>query len=713
MNGRPQVGPEERPRSWPSGALGVAVVALLAAGCGTGERMLVPVARLADPPGAGARAPLATIDRDTRPVLRGWPAVRIFDAPEIPLPPDGRLPLQIPLPPALRGQAALVLEAWVQGNPRLDPYRLAFGGPVAVEAASGDASVRLELEVDPRRAWRARGRAQTVSAFVLARSPPPGVVAVDAPPAEIPAGAVLELALGVLEPAWEQGPVAFRVLACPEPGRCEPLFAETIDPRGPEGGRWRERRIDLAAHVGRRLGLRFEAEPQGPGPSLPLFANPTILRPVERRAGDLDLVLLSIDTLRADHLPSYGYARETAPFVASLAARGSLLERAVASAPSTTPSHMTLFTSLEPSVRGLLGNESLATLPPAVVTLAERLRAAGFATAAVTEGGGLALSLGFERGFDAWIENPVPVPHRPGLQAPVSFDAGRDWLLAHRDRRTFLFLHTYEVHGPYRAPDAYGALFPTTPPGLEPDPRLRPHQRPVLYDREIRFVDDELRRLFGALEAEGRLERTLVALTSDHGEEFLEDGWIGHGATLPEEVLHVPLLLLGPGVARGRRVGAPVGLVDLAPTLLELLAAKPLPGAMGRSFAAQLRGSGEGDAGPRPLFSETWFEAGFGAEGPKPVAQPSYSVRIGSRKLVRLRDGAGYRYAYYDLAKDPDERHDLYPADPAAAADLRELLDAYPERAARRREALLAGSAKETALDPQRETQLRALGYVE
>jgi arylsulfatase A-like enzyme len=463
-----------------------------------------------------------------------------------------------------------------------------------------------------------------------------------------------------------------------------------------------------------RLGLRFEAEPLGGGWSLPLVANPTILRPVPRRADDLDLLLVSIDTLRADHLPSYGYPRETAPFVASLAARGTLFEHAVASAPSTTPSHMTLLTSLEPSVHGLLGNDSLAVLPAGATTLAESLRAEGFATAAVTEGGGLALHLGFERGFDAWIENPMPIPHRPGRQSPVSFDAGREWLRAHGDRRSFLFLHTYEVHGPYQAPDAYAALFPTTPPGLEPDPRLRPHQRPVLYDREIRFVDDELRRLFAALAAEGRLERTLVALTSDHGEEFLEHGWIGHGARLPEEVLRVPLLLLGPRVARGRRVEAPVGLVDLAPTLLECLRAKPLPGAMGQSFASLLRESGDGASVPaRPLFAEAWFEAGFGAEGPKPVEQPSYAVRVGSRKLVRLREGPGFRYAYYDLSNDPGERRDRYAADPAAAADLRALLDAYPERVARQREALLDDRAPEGALDPERESQLRALGYVE
>jgi arylsulfatase A-like enzyme len=375
---------------------------------------------------------------------------------------------------------------------------------------------------------------------------------------------------------------------------------------------------------------------------------------------------------------------------------------------------MSLFTSLQPSVHGLLGNTALAALPSELTTLAELLRDAGFATAAVTEGGGVALHLGFERGFGVFIENPVPIPHRPGLQAPVSFDLGRSWLKAQRDRRSFLFLHSYEVHGPYRAPDAYAGFFAQTPPGLEPHPGLRPHQRPVHYDREIRFVDDELRRLIGALEAEGRLERTLLVLTSDHGEEFLEHGWIGHGATLPEEVLRVPLLVLGPGIPAGRRISQPVGLVDLAPTLLELLGAPPLPAAMGRSFASLLQGSPTpGDSDARPLFSETWFEAGFGAEGPKPVQQPSYAVRLGSRKLVRLRAGEGFRYAYFDLASDPAEQRDLYAADPDAAADLRALLDAYPERVVRLREALLPERTSDGTLDPERESQLRALGYLQ
>ena len=678
------------------------------------EPTRVPVLRLARVAEPGlAESPLATIDRDTRPVLRDWPAVRIFDARDLPVPPDGRLDLRIPVPADLRARSPLVLEAFVQGNPRLDAFRREFAGAVPILGSGDAAALELALRIDPRRAWRARGAAATASAFVTAQ-PLPVDAPIEVANVEVPSGAVLDLALGILEAAWGQGPVAFRVLACPSPDACEPVFSETVDPAAADRGRWRTRRIPLAAQEGRRVQLRFEARATDSAWSLPLWGDPTLLREEPRRAEDLDLLLVSIDTLRADHLPSWGYPRDTAPFLASLAARGTLFEHAIAAAPSTTPSHMSLFTALQPSVHGLLGNAALAALPRGLATLAEVLRDAGFATAAVTEGGGLALQLGFERGFDSFVENPVPIPHRPGVQAPVSFDLGRNWLLAQRDRRSFLFLHTYEVHGPYRAPDAYAGLFAQTPPGLEPQPGLRPHQRPVHYDREIRFVDDELRRLLGALEARGRLERTLLVLTSDHGEEFLEHGWIGHGATLPEEVLRVPLLVLGPGIPAGRRISQPVGLVDLAPTLLDLLGAPPLPAAMGRSFAPLLRGAqAEGGSDPRPIFSETWFEAGFGAEGPKPVQQPSYAVRKGSRKLVRLRSGEGFRYAYYDLAADPAERRDLYSADPEAAADLRALLDAYPQRIARTREELGLERAPGGVLDPERESQLRALGYLD
>ena len=694
-------------------ALGLGL-GLLAAGCGQGERMTVAVAHLAaEGAPAGAAAPLAAIERDTRPVLHAWPQLRIHDARDVPLPPDGRLRLRIPVPPALRGRPTLVLEAFARGNPRLDSYRREFAGEVAIEGSGDAAALPLELRIDPRRAWRAHGASPTVSVFVVARARPEALVETRIAPVEIPPGGVLDLSLGIEEAAWGQAPVAFRALACSEAGECEPILQETLDPRGPEAGRWRSRRIDLAARAGERVALRFETVAGAGGWSLPLWSTPALCVPRERGPADLDLVLVSIDTLRADHLPSYGYARETAPFVAELAARGTLFEQAFAAAPSTSPSHMTMFTSQEPSVHGLLGNEALAVLPRGVPTLAERLRAEGLANGAATEGGAVTAGVGFERGFDSFQENPMPVPHRPGLQAPVTFADALAWLRAQRDRRSFLFVHTYEVHGPYRAPDAYARLFEGDAPGLAGDPRLRPHQRPVLYDREIRFADDELRRFFAALEAEGRLAHTLVVVTSDHGEEFLEHGYLGHGATLPDEVLRVPLLLVGPGIPAGRRVGTPVGHLDLLPTLLELLGAPPLPGARGASYAALARGGAEDPArSPRPLFAETWFRAGFGARGPQPVEPPSYAVRVGARKLVRVRDGSGFRDAYYDLARDPGEHHDLAAEDPAAAAELRALLDAHLERSAALRADVVDG-ASERPLHPEREDELRALGYLE
>jgi len=697
--------------------LGTGVLAALAAlGCGARETLLVPSARLADELWRGrGRPPLATIEHDTRPVLASHPALRLYDERALALPPGGALELRIPVPAALANHPALLVEAFAQGDPRREPYRRELARSAPVQRAEGGAFVELALRIDPARAHRARGSPPRIALYVEARAPA-GAQAFDAPELALPEDGLLEVAFGVLEAAWHAGPVAFRVLACAAAGACDELHAETLDPSAPERGRWRTRQIGLGAHAGRRARLRFEAEPLGAGGSLPAFADPTLLRREPRGPRDLDLLLVSLDTLRADHLPAYGYPRETAPFLASLAARGALFERTLAAAPSTTPSHMSLFTSLPPSVHGLLGNETLTALPPGARTLAEALRGAGFATGAVTEGGGIALHYGFERGFDRYLENPVPIPHQPGLQSPVTFAAGLAWLRAHPQRRSFLFLHTYEVHGPYRAPEPYRALFAQPAPGHAEHPRLRPHQRPVHYDREIRFVDDALRRLFEELEADGRLARTLVVVTSDHGEEFLEHGYLGHGATLPDLVLRVPLLVVGPGIPAGLRLDAPVGLIDLAPTLLEQLGAPALPGAIGRSFAALLRGEAP-DAGwrERPLFAETWFARGFGAEGPKPVAQPSYAVQAGSRKLVRLRTPEGLRYAYYDLARDPGERRDRYPADPQAAADLRALLDAYPEQAEARRRALLGAGAQagDAAVGPEREARLRALGYVE
>ena len=251
-------------------------------------------------------------------------------------------------------------------------------------------------------------------------------------------------------------------------------------------------------------------------------------------------------------------------------------------------------------------------------------------------------------------------------------------------------------------------------PGWEPAPLLSPDRAPTLYDREIRYLDDQLREFFEALGALGLARDTLVVVTSDHGEEFMEHGDVGHGPHLNAEVTHVPLLLAGPGVARGRRLMQPLGHVDLMPTLLEL-AGIPLPeAAMGRSFAHQLRAHAQAAAEDAvPLYAEAWH---FG-----PVARlgPPLAVRVGHRKLIRTPTTAGAAYEYYELARDPREERNLFGTAGAATSDLEERIERYAAevaaRVAKRRDERSArpGAADEPVIDPDREAKLRALGYIE
>jgi arylsulfatase A-like enzyme len=652
---------------------------------------------------------MAWIGGEARSVLRPYRNRQIHAA-AVEVPADGRLALTLPLPRLLADSDVVVLEARLKPAGAKERYTRAALVEVTPREVDGRAVVDLAL------ALGAGAQPRRLDLAVQAWVPPKASLErFELPPAELPREATLEFAFGVLEVARERGPVRFRVEACTpgEPEECRELFAESVDPAAPGGAGWHDRRIPLESLAGQTRGLRFETQAAGDW-SLPVWAHPTVLAPAPPPAQVPNVVLLSLDTLRADHLGSYGYARDTSPFFdAELARRGVLFEQAASASTTTTPSHMTLFTSAPPSVHQVLSVTGFAALPARVPTLAETLRAHGFATGAVTEAGALVFGRGFERGFDVYIENPVPVPHRAGAQSAVTFPRGLAWIERQRDRRFFLFLHTYEVHTPYAAPPEYAALFRDVPPGLEPDPRLAPHRQPALYDRGIRYLDDQLAAFVRGLEALGVLEDTLLVVTSDHGEEFYEHGFFAHGATLFEETVRVPLVLRGPGVARGRRVAEPVTLLDVMPTVLELAGVPAPAGLAGRSLAPLARGE-PAQAEPRPVFSEAWLPYGLAPHGKQPVDQPTYAVRLGARKLVRYRAGDGHRYEYYDLARDPGEREDLYPTRAEEARDLRALLERYVEDTAARRRALAGDAAPRLQeLDPESRESLRALGYLD
>ena len=450
--------------------------------------------------------------------------------------------------------------------------------------------------------------------------------------------------------------------------------------------------------------------------TLALFALMAVGAAVDRRhtADGPSLLLISIDTLRADRLGAYGYPQPTSPALdARLAARGIVFEDVYSQSPKTTPSHMTLFTSLYPSVHGVeLWEEGHAgrVLSPAAHTLAEVLKGAGWDTAAFTGGGNLHRSRGFDHGFDEYR-------HSGQLARALS------WLDEHRGHRFFLFFHTYAVHDPYLPAPHWQSEFVRdgSPRLLETVARLRKNgggwdrahrvfwesvtpgdaadrrTLSALYDAGIRTMDERtLGPLLDRLETLGLAEDTLVVFTSDHGEAFGE-----HGAYLHDDLyagtLRVPLVVRFPGrVPPGRRVPDRVRLLDVMPTVLELLGVPAPAGLQGRSLA--------------PLL-------GGGAPAESPPAISEYSNRAIGRTFESVRHGES---AYivdrgaeqlFDLRADPGEQRNLAASAPPVLPALRGELRSWRE-ACRTLADRLGPTGPEVPVDAETAERLKALGYL-
>jgi arylsulfatase A-like enzyme len=432
--------------------------------------------------------------------------------------------------------------------------------------------------------------------------------------------------------------------------------------------------------------------------------------------------MISIDTLRADHLSAYGYARETSPEIDRLAARGVRFARAYAPASWTLPSHVSLFTSQLPSHHGVRHDE--VALPPQAITLAELLSAAGYSTAGFVSWVYVGAAYGLGQGFDTYRELVDTARYEPasgGGAAPaeVVVDAALAWLGAKPARPFFLFVHLFDPHMDYAPPPPYDTMFGGDSaasdghyaslrryipylgkPASEPPPAAR-SRIVALYDGEIRYADAQVGRLLQAVDRLG--EPSLVVLSSDHGEEFGEHGsFEGHGWTLYDEVLHVPLLLRLPGDAEaGRVVDVPVSLLDVAPTVLEALGLPAQPGFDGRSLLALARGGSAPDG--RLLVAQT-DRAGARLR----------AVRGERWKRIEVRDagaatlGLPVRHGnwLFDLASHAEERRDV-------SAEQQDVVR-YLSSALAAAEAPRGGPRPaRVLLSPEERERLRALGYAQ
>jgi arylsulfatase A-like enzyme len=659
-----------------------------------------------------------TILDESRYVL--FPALHasILPRKKLEVPKNGPIRLSLKIPPRFRDSARLLL------LPRVKQKKTWADLPSQiVQVASRDAGHEVSLALALPSSQPGATVEINVHAYAI---PETTTTRYLTPELKTPANARLDFAFGVLEPAWDQGAVDFEIRVCEAEGAaCQPLFSERFDPLTETSNGWQDRTLPLEPWSGQTVRLSFETSHVSPAQgqfTYPVWANPTVHAPAPKRLDGPNVIVLSLDTLSASHLEMYGYRRATAPYTDELfGKKGTVFTDCTAPATATPQSHMTMFTALQPMVHEI--TTGIEALHPWIPTLAEVLRSQGVETGAITENGWLGTVFGFARGFNSYAENKSSEMWKTEGHLDLTLDKAKHWLGRHRDKRFFLFLHSFQVHDPYSPPESYNNLF-TLHEGHPIEADSLEHIRAIAdYDREIRYSDDLLRSFVEFLGREGFDRNTVLIVTSDHGEEFLEHGHMGHSTYMYREVLHVPLLFLGPGIPVGRRIDVPVGLIDLTPTILEFFGLDKLPLMSGLNLLGLISEHAEpSEFLDRPIYSESWGQVAMAANGAlEKFQRPALSVRKGSWNLMRYRVGIGYRYELYNVAYDPLERTNLYSASEAAAIaqELRKLLDSYPDSSRRRRDEIARANRvpaqrrpEVVELDPEREEKLRALGYI-
>jgi choline-sulfatase len=387
------------------------------------------------------------------------------------------------------------------------------------------------------------------------------------------------------------------------------------------------------------------------------------------------VILISVDTLRADHLRCYQSARPPTPHIDSLTKGGTLFSQVNTPFPLTLPAHTALFTSTYPFANGVKDNG--IPLKSSAATLAGVLKSAGYRTAAFVGSFVLDRRFGLSKGFDVY-EGPLDLHSQtaagaverkqPGAQ--VARDA-MHWIEKNSDASFFLFLHLYDLHTPYSLP---------------PDPGLRHGE--TGYTAELAYIDQVLGDFLSFLDQRHLLQKSLIVFTSDHGEGLSEHGESSHGYFVYQSTLHVPLIVHWPSGARrlpADRVPEPASLLDVAPTILDAIGVARPASMMGRSL---IKG-GTGD-----VYSEsTYARNHFGCATLR-------SLRQGSFKYID-----GPKPELYDLATDPTELHNLYEQQRTKAASMRQLIGVVHANSPR-------SSAKSSSPDSETINTLRSLGYL-
>ena len=397
----------------------------------------------------------------------------------------------------------------------------------------------------------------------------------------------------------------------------------------------------------------------------------------------LNVLLITLDTTRADRLGPYGSTSTRTPNLDRLAREGVVFEDTWSVAPLTLPAHASLFTGLLPPRHGVRENAGFV-LASSHVTLAEQLASEGFVTAGFAASVVLDESSGIAQGFETYVggfrSHAGASPAGVRLRRPADVVVGQamSWWLERRPSRFFAWVHFYDAHAPYEPPEPFLGEYAGRP-----------------YDGAVAFVDEQIGVLLDFLDRQGVLDHTIVAVVGDHGESLGEHGEAQHGLFLYESVIRVPLIIRAPvpGMA-ARRVSALTRIIDVMPTLEELVGVDPHPRSEGRSLVGLMRGR---DAAPeREAYAENTYPGS----------------RFGWGELRALRSGrfkliATTRPELYDLERDPQEQENLFGERPRLARAMLARLTAVGGNASAHRPSPLTASSER-----ERREQLASLGYV-
>ena len=549
---------------------------------------------------------------------------------------------------------------------------------------------------------------------------------------DIPPGSVMEFGEGILRGKNSE---ELRQRLNPPPGKVRfivqietkgmkmALCQESVDLpllKGPKASKLISKRISLPPEGGK---ARITFVTEGPDGTFSFWGDPIIYAagPKKRR-----VILISLDTLRADHLGCYGYNKPTTPNIDALAGDGALFVNHYAPASWTLPSHVSLLTALSCFSHGV--NKADVQISSTITTLADLLRKQGFRNAAFTGGGFVSPVYGFAKGFDMYNESEGSTEFMDSARRLS--EAASLWIENNRDKDFFLFLHTYQCHMPYSSPSPYDTMF------LDPDyvwktidmtPLVGNNQeiyKPVpdrerrnvvgLYDGEIRYTDEALiGGLTAKLKSLGLYEDTMIILTSDHGEEFYEHGSWQHGHTLYDESIKVPLIVKFPGSRyKGRRVLPLVRLFDIAPTILDIcgVPASASAGMDGKSLMPVLDGKEKKD---RILLA---YLTSYMPDSPMTEIM---AMTVGRAKFILnkpLRDEIISTLTFppkmpfseleaYDLADDPAERNNVVSSKASMATRCIGIMKELQEKGRKR-------SGESVTIDSEVTEKLKALGYI-